>query len=166
MLETLLSLSQAAPPSVQTPLQYRLQLLRAQGELPGAVDERHLQALAADMERVPGAWNVDARIDAVVEQLHIPGLGARMDALSGGQNRRVAIAAALIAQPTLLLLDEVTNHLSVDAIQYLESVLSDANVTVLAITHDRYFVDAVCDAIWELSEEGGLRCMRGGMTSI
>lgn len=111
---------------------------------------RSLAAAAAAMDECPGAWEVDSRVSSALSQLGVPP-EAVLQKLSGGQKRRVGIAAALAANPDILFLDEVTNHLSIDGIQFLENFLSDPSLTVVAISHDRAFINAVCtSAIWEL----------------
>lgn len=102
------------------------------------------------MDEVSGAWEVHSYLNTVLQKLDLPPY-ARVQDLSGGQKRRIGIAAALVSRPELLLLDEVTNHLSIEGIEFLEDTLNDSGLTVLCISHDRYFIDAVCStALWEL----------------
>lgn len=122
-----------------------------------SVDPQIMQTLlsrlaeaAAAMDERPAAWEVESYLVTVMDRLQLP-RHVPVKHLSGGQKRRVGIAAALVSRPDVLLLDEVTNHLSIEGIQFLEETLQDQNLTVLCISHDRYFVDRVCTtAIWEL----------------
>lgn len=116
------------------------------------VDEAKLARMTGRMDVTPGAWEVEPYIHATLSRFELmpDWVLAR---LSGGQRRRVSIVAALIAKPDVLLLDEITNHLSVDAILYLEQILADPMLTLVAISHDRYFVDSVCTTgIWEMTD--------------
>ena len=105
-----------------------------------------------------GAWDFDAKVKQILGKLGVHRLQQTMDTLSGGQRKRVALARTLIDigfEPghVLLMMDEPTNHLDVEMVEWLESHLNRERVTLLLVTHDRYFLDAVCDEIWEL--EGG-----------
>lgn len=124
-----------------------------QPALQPADKDRALQKLSdavVEMDARPGAWLVDSFLSTVLKRLDLQS-SLHLSSMSGGQKRRVAIAAALVAQPHILLLDEVTNHLSISGIEFLEDVLSDPSLTVVVISHDRMFVDNVCTtAIWEL----------------
>lgn len=109
-----------------------------------------LAAATVDMDQQHDAWQVDSFLSTVLARLELPP-NAHLENLSGGQRRRVGIAAAVVSKPNILLLDEVTNHLSIDGIQFLEEFLSDPSLTAVVISHDRAFVDKVCTtAIWEL----------------
>lgn len=141
---------------VRAALQYaRASAELAEVEMGGGDTEQALKGLAkaaARMEERPDAWVVESYLQTAMSRLEIP-RAQYMCEMSGGQKRRVGIAAALVARPDVLLLDEVTNHLSVDGIMFLEEVLQEGGLTVLCISHDRYFVDRVCkDAVWELDE--------------
>jgi ABC transport system ATP-binding/permease protein len=96
------------------------------------------------------AWDAESKVKEVLGRLEIHNLEAKMSSLSGGQRKRVALASVLIAEPDLLLLDEPTNHLDVEMIEWLESYLKQSRLTLLMITHDRYFLDHVCTDILEL----------------
>lgn len=101
------------------------------------------------------AWDFDAKVKQILTQLNIHHLDQRVASLSGGQRKRVALARTLIdigfeARHALLLMDEPTNHLDVEMIEWLEYYLSQEKATLLMVTHDRYFLDAVCEEIWEM----------------
>jgi ATP-binding cassette subfamily F protein uup len=99
------------------------------------------------------AWDMEAKVKEVLGQLDLHNLDQRMGSLSGGQRKRVALAAILIQEPDLLFLDEPTNHLDIDMIEWLESWLRQSTMTLLMVTHDRYFLDNVCNDILELDRE-------------
>jgi ATP-binding cassette subfamily F protein uup len=105
-----------------------------------------------------GAWDFEAKVKQILGKLNIHHLQKKVNQLSGGQRKRVALAKTLIDigfehQHTLLMMDEPTNHLDVEMIEWLEHYLNGENITLLLVTHDRYFLDAVCDEIWELERE-------------
>ena len=97
-----------------------------------------------------GAWDMETNAKTVLTQLGITDTGERMESLSGGQRKRVALAKALVARPDLLLLDEPTNHLDADTIAWLETYLARYAGTLLLVTHDRYFLDRVTTRILEI----------------
>ncbi|HUR67471.1 MAG TPA: ABC-F family ATP-binding cassette domain-containing protein [Chitinophagaceae bacterium] len=102
-----------------------------------------------------GAWDFDTKVKQVLEKLNIHHLNQTVRTLSGGQRKRVALAKTLIDvgfehKHVLLIMDEPTNHLDVAMVEWLEHYLSKENVTLLLVTHDRYFLDTVCEEIWEL----------------
>lgn len=104
------------------------------------------------------AWDLENEMSQILTQLKITDLQAKMKNLSGGQIKRVALAKLLVEtraqhRHTLLIMDEPTNHLDVDMVEWLENYLSKAMVTLLLVTHDRYFLDAVCDIIWEMEDQ-------------
>lgn len=115
-----------------------------------------LEATVAEVE-THKAWDMEARVKEVLGRLDIHLLDQRMDLLSGGQRKRVALAAVLIEEPDLLLLDEPTNHLDVEMIEWLEAYLKQSNLTLLMVTHDRYFLDNVCTDIIELDQRNVFR---------
>lgn len=108
---------------------------------------------ATDRMDALNAWDHEARIGKVLGQLGVHNVEQKIAHLSGGQQKRVALAKVLIMEPDLLILDEPTNHLDLDMIEWLEEVLSEKNLTLLMVTHDRYFLDRVCNDILEL--DGG-----------
>lgn len=101
------------------------------------------------------AWDFDAKVKQILGKLNIHHLQQPIATLSGGQRKRVALAKTLIDigfehKHVLLIMDEPTNHLDVEMVEWLENYLSQENVTLLMVTHDRYFLDTVCEEIWEL----------------
>lgn len=99
------------------------------------------------------AWDYEQRLEQVLGKLNIHDLDQSIASLSGGERKRVALAFVLLDNPDLLILDEPTNHLDVDMIEWLEEYLQQTNITLLMVTHDRYFLDRVCNHILEL--DGG-----------
>jgi ABC transport system ATP-binding/permease protein len=99
-----------------------------------------------------GAWDYEQRMEQILGVLNIHGLEQQIFTLSGGERKRVALAAALLGNPDLLILDEPTNHLDVEMIEWLETTLAKSNMTLLMVTHDRYFLDRVCNHILELDD--------------
>ena len=102
-----------------------------------------------------GAWDFDTKVKQVLGKLNIHHLQQPVSSLSGGQRKRVALARTLIDigfehKHVLLIMDEPTNHLDVEMVEWLENYLNKENVTLLMVTHDRYFLDAVCEEIWEM----------------
>ncbi|MCK9311438.1 MAG: ATP-binding cassette domain-containing protein, partial [Bacteroidales bacterium] len=98
------------------------------------------------------AWDYEVRIKQILSQLKIKDFDQKIQHLSGGQLKRVALANALITEPDLLILDEPTNHLDLEMIEWLESYLTRSGVTLLMVTHDRYFLDRVCNNILEIDQ--------------
>ncbi len=99
------------------------------------------------------AWDYETRSKAILSKLSISEFDKPLSQLSGGQLKRVALANVLITEPDLLFLDEPTNHLDLTMIEWLENYLRRGNTTLLMVTHDRYFLDRVCNSIMELDEE-------------
>ena len=105
-----------------------------------------------------GAWDFDAKVKQILTKLNIHHLDQKVGSLSGGQRKRVALAKTLIDigfenSHALLIMDEPTNHLDVEMIEWLENYLNGEYVTLLMVTHDRYFLDAVSEEIWEMERE-------------
>ena len=108
-----------------------------------------LDALTREMDE-RDLWNMEAQVRSTLSTLGLEGLDRVMGTLSGGMLKKVALAQVLVEDTRLLLLDEPTNHLDIATIAWLEGYLRDTDRTVLMVTHDRYFLDAVCGAIYEL----------------
>lgn len=101
-------------------------------------------------------WNIDHRIERAMDALRCPESDAKVNVLSGGERRRVALCRLLLLQPDVLLLDEPTNHLDAESVQWLETTLKQYKGTVICITHDRYFLDNVAGWILELDRGEGI----------
>jgi ATP-binding cassette subfamily F protein uup len=98
------------------------------------------------------AWNTEVIVNQILSKLKLSDTDQSISTLSGGQKKRVALAKVLIAEPDFLILDEPTNHLDLDMIEWLEEYLSKSKATILMVTHDRYFLEVVCDTILELED--------------
>jgi ATP-binding cassette subfamily F protein uup len=120
-------------------------------------DEALLTPALAAMDDL-NAWEFEAKVHEILSKLNIHQLDRPVRLLSGGQRKRISLARTLIEigfepRHTLLMMDEPTNHLDVEMIEWLEYYLSQENITLLLVTHDRYFLDHVCEEIWELEHE-------------
>ena len=100
-----------------------------------------------------GAWDYEDRLKQLLTQLKVPNLNARISNMSGGQRKRVALARVILEDPELIILDEPTNHLDIEIIEWLEDYLKRSRVTLLMVTHDRYFLDRVCNKIIEIDNK-------------
>ena len=118
-------------------------LLEEQGKLQDAID-------------AAGAWELDRKLEIAADALRLPPWDADVSRLSGGEKRRVALCRLLLSQPDMLLLDEPTNHLDAESVAWLERFLDDYPSTVIAVTHDRYFLDNVAGWILELDRGHGI----------
>jgi ATP-binding cassette subfamily F protein uup len=110
-----------------------------------------LEKASIEMDRL-NAWTYEQRLGQLLDRFGIVQKEQKIGQLSGGQRKRLALALVLLDDPELLLLDEPTNHLDIDMIEWLEGYLSQANITLLMVTHDRYFLDRICNKILELYE--------------
>ena len=112
-------------------------------------DKKEIEEAMSQMDTING-WDYEVRIKQILTQLKLPDLDQPIKQLSGGQQKRVALAKLLITEPDFLILDEPTNHLDVEMIEWLEEYLSQRSITLFMVTHDRYFLDRVCDEILEM----------------
>lgn len=110
-----------------------------------------LPTILEKMDRL-NAWDYEHQIKELLGKLGIDDLSQKMGEISGGQRRRIALAQALVTQPNLLILDEPTNHLDIEIIEWLENYLATQNLTILMVTHDRYFLDKVTSEILEMDQ--------------
>lgn len=120
-------------------------------------DETAITNALSEMDDL-NAWDFEAKVKGILGKLNIHQLAQKVGTLSGGQKKRVALARTLIDigfehKHILLIMDEPTNHLDVEMVEWLEHYLNKENITLLLVTHDRYFLDAVCEEVWEI--DGG-----------
>lgn len=106
------------------------------------------------------AWDLESRIHEILDKLRLSNLDQKVGQMSGGQKKRLALAKILIEEPDFLILDEPTNHLDIDMIEWLETYLQQPNLTLFMVTHDRYFLENVCNEIIEL-DNGELFTYKG-----
>lgn len=124
-----------------------------------AGDRGRIERAMAAMD-AGGWWNAEQRVRQVLSSLHLTRLDQRMGELSGGEAKRAAIASMLLQEADFLVMDEPTNHLDIDVIEFLEGYLQKSRCTLLMVTHDRYFLDRVCNTVFEL-DRGNLYTYRG-----
>jgi sulfate-transporting ATPase len=113
------------------------------------------QAALQDKIEASDAWNLDSRVTIAMEALRLPPADAGLENLSGGERRRVALCRIILSRPDMLLLDEPTNHLDAESVAWLERFLQEYTGTVVAVTHDRYFLDNAAEWILELDRGRG-----------
>lgn len=116
------------------------------------VSGERMQAALERMEEF-NAWDYDAKVKEVTTRLDVPDLDKTFSQLSGGQKKRIFLAQLLLANPDLIIMDEPTNHLDLSAIEWLEHYLASPTITLIMVTHDRYFLDAVANEIIELDRQ-------------
>ena len=131
-------------------------IIRAYEEAILSGDAAKIQTAIEQMDRAE-AWDYEQKIKEILDRLKINNLQQKMGSLSGGERRRVALATTLIDKADILMLDEPTNHLDLEMIDWLENYLKKEKISLLMVTHDRYFLDNVCDEIVELNREGAYR---------
>jgi len=115
-------------------------------------DEAKLEELYQSITEL-NAWDTEVRVQQILSVLKLDDMDKRISELSGGQKKRVALAKVLLSDADFLILDEPTNHLDLDMIEWLEQYLSSSKSTILMVTHDRYFLEVVCDTILELADQ-------------
>ncbi len=115
-------------------------------------DPESIQGAIAAMDAA-GAWDFEDRLKQLLTQLKIDDLNQRVSLLSGGQRKRIALARIVLESPDIVILDEPTNHLDIETIEWLEAWLKRSRTTLLMVTHDRYFLDRVCNRIIEIDRE-------------
>ena len=125
-------------------------------------DTNAFQKAFDQMDRME-AWDYEVKVKTILSKLKLDDLKQEVSVLSGGQRKRLSLAKILIDQPDFLILDEPTNHLDLEMIEWLQEYLSKEQITLFIVTHDRYFLDAICNEILEL-EEGDLYRYKGNYT--
>jgi ATP-binding cassette subfamily F protein uup len=127
-------------------------LIEEQTDEISAAQSKDLEEAIAMMDKT-NAWAYEVRVKQVLDKLGLVKLSQQLKTLSGGQKKRVALAKVLIEEPDLLIMDEPTNHLDVDMIEWLEEYLENKDLSLFLVTHDRYFLDNVCNKIIELDQQ-------------
>lgn len=130
-----------------------LKLIKAYEEAVAHNHTEALEKLIPEMD-IHSAWDYDTTIKQILSELKIDTYDKKIGQLSGGQKKRVGLAKVLISNPDFLILDEPSNHLDIEMTEWLEEYLGKSNATLLMVTHDRYFLDRVCNQIIEIDEFG------------
>ncbi len=123
-------------------------------------NETEIYQAAFDAMDANNAWDFETRYTQILHKLKLEDLSIKVSSLSGGQKKRLALASALLQNPDLLIMDEPTNHLDLEMIEWLEQLFAKENFTIFMVTHDRYFLERVCNEIVEL-DEGQLYTYKG-----
>ncbi|MDD2474414.1 MAG: ABC-F family ATP-binding cassette domain-containing protein [Dysgonamonadaceae bacterium] len=128
-----------------------VQLIARYEDIISSGNHEHLDEVLSQMDLMQ-AWDYEQKITQILNRLNITRLDQKVEELSGGQVKRIALANVLISEPDIILLDEPTNHLDLEMVEWLEGYLDRSNATILMVTHDRYFLDRVCSQIIEIDE--------------
>jgi ATP-binding cassette subfamily F protein uup len=150
-------LDNAENPMVQAVNNYEKALLEPQ-------NEEKMKKAIEQMEQ-HNAWDFESKIKEILFKLKVDNLSQELGTMSGGQQKRVALAKLIIDEPEFIILDEPTNHLDLEMVEWLESYLSGQNLTIFMVTHDRYFLDRVCNTIIEL-DKGEIFKYKGNYTDF
>lgn len=131
------------------------EIVRTVAEYEACMSSQNQDKLSEIMTRMDmlNAWDYEVKIKQILGRLKIVDLEQRVETLSGGQIKRIALANVLISEPDLLILDEPTNHLDLEMVEWLEEFLIRSNMSLLMVTHDRYFLDRVCNVILEIDHQ-------------
>ena len=129
-----------------------VRLIARYEEMLTSKDQSGLNELMSQMELLK-AWDYEQRVKQILSQLNIHDFHRKMGELSGGQVKRVALANVLISEPELVIMDEPTNHLDLEMVEWLEDYLNRNRMSLLMVTHDRYFLDRICTQILEIDEK-------------
>ena len=156
VIDTLLDSGNKAIQAVKT-YEAILENIQHHGETPEST--KKLNDIMLEIDRL-NAWDIEAKIKEVLSKLKISDLNQKVFELSGGQRKRLALAKVLLEPSDLLILDEPTNHLDIEMIEWLEEFLSKQNLSIILVTHDRYFLDNVCDEIMEM-DDGSMMKYKG-----
>jgi len=124
------------------------------------MDDAEAYQKAFDAMERANAWDFETKYKQILSKLRLDDLSQKIGTLSGGQKKRIAMAMALLSDPQLLIMDEPTNHLDLEMIEWLEAYFKQEDYTILMVTHDRYFLDRVCNEIIEL-DSGKLYTYKG-----